>query len=114
NMQGGCICENAPLLRVNANNIEFAALFAPKPEGMTGANDWTRDVETKGLPELKQIYKLLGAEDHVTARHFPFEHNYNQVSREFMYNWLNKHLKLGWPEPVKEKPFEPVPPKELS
>ena len=35
------------------------------------------------------------------AKVFPqFEHNYNQVSREVMYNWFNKHLKLGQPEPV--------------
>src|SRR5262249_12604075 len=46
---------------------------------------------------------------------FPqFEHNYNQVSREVMYNWFNKHLKLGFAEPVVEKPLKPVPPKELS
>src|SRR5436305_1983682 len=49
------------------------------------------------------------------TRCFPqFGHNYNQVSREVLYNWFNKHLRLGQPEPVAEKPFEPVPPKELS
>jgi hypothetical protein len=31
-----------------------------------------------------------------------------------MYNWFNKHLKLGHPEPVVEKPFVPVPPAELA
>ncbi len=31
-----------------------------------------------------------------------------------MYNWFNKHLRLGWKEPVVEKPFVPVPPSELS
>jgi hypothetical protein len=31
-----------------------------------------------------------------------------------MYNWFNKHLKLGWKEPVVEEPFEPVPPAKLS
>ena len=82
---------------------------------MTGANDWTIDIETKGLPELKALYKLYGAEDKVMAKCFPqFDHNYNQVSREVMYNWFNKHLNLGQPEPVVEKPFVPVPPKELS
>src|SRR5438270_255748 len=81
---------------------------------MTGANDWTRAIETKGLPELKSIYKLFGAENEVTAKHFSFEHNYNQVSREMMYNWFNQHLKLGWPSPVAEKPFEPVAPRDLS
>ena len=114
NMQGGCVCENAPLLRVGTNNVEIAALFAPKPLAMSAANDWTIDLETRGLPELKSIYKLYGQPDRVTAKHFDFPHNYNQVSREMMYGWFNKHLKLGQPEPVKEKPFVPVPPKELS
>lgn len=113
-MQGGCICENCSLLRVGTNNIELAAMFAPKPQAMTGANDWTREIEHKGLPELKQVYRLYGAEDNVAAKYYPFGHNYNQVSREMMYGWLNRHLKLGYPEPVVEKPFVPVPPKELS
>ncbi|MBI1916051.1 MAG: acetylxylan esterase [Planctomycetes bacterium] len=114
-MQGGCICENCSYLRQNAGNIDLAGLFAPKPLAMSGANDWTIDIETKGLPELKALYKLYGAEDRVLAKCFPqFGHNYNQVSREVMYNWFNKHLGLGEKEPVTEKPFKPVPPKELS
>jgi dienelactone hydrolase len=114
-MQGGCVCENCSHLRVGTGNVEIAGLFAPKPLAMSGANDWTIDIERKGLPELKELYKLYGAEDRVMARCFPqFGHNYNQVSREVMYNWFNKHLKLGLAEPVVEKPFQPVPPKELS
>lgn len=114
-MQGGCICENCSYLRQDTGNIELAGLFAPKPLAMSGARDWTIDIETKGLPELKALYKLYGAEDRVAAKCFPeFGHNYNQVSREVMYNWFNKHLQLGHKEPVQEKPFEPVPPKELS
>ncbi|MCI0464432.1 MAG: hypothetical protein L0Z62_46455 [Gemmataceae bacterium] len=114
-MQGGCVCENAPYLRVGTGNIELAGLFAPKPLGMVGADDWTIDIETKGLPELQALYRLHGAEDRVMAKTYKqFKHNYNQVSRELMYNWFNKHLKLGQPEPVVEKPFVPVPPKELS
>jgi dienelactone hydrolase len=114
-MQGGCICENCSYLRLNTGNIEIAGLFAPKPLGMSGAHDWTQEIETKGLPELKALYRLYGAEDKVMAKAFSqFEHNYNQVSRELMYNWFNKHLQLGQPEPVVEKPFVPVPPKELS
>ncbi|HEY7157919.1 MAG TPA: alpha/beta hydrolase family protein [Gemmataceae bacterium] len=114
-MQGGCVCENCSYLRIGTGNVEFAGLFAPKPLGMTGADDWTIDIERKGLPELKTLYRLHGAEDDVIAKCLPqFKHNYNQVSREVMYNWFNKHLKLGLSEPVVEKPFEPVPPKELS
>ncbi len=114
-MQGGCICENASYLRVEGNNIQIAACMAPRPLGMSAANDWTKDILTKGLPELKQIYKLYGAEDKVTAEAFlQFGHNYNQVSREVMYNFFNKYLKLGHEGKVREQPFVPVPPKELS
>lgn len=114
-MQGGCICENCSGMRLGAGNIDFAALFAPKPLGMTGADDWTKEIETKGYPELKAVYRLYGAEDKVLAKCFPqFKHNYNQVSREVMYNWFNTHLNLGQKTPVTEKPFQPIPPKELS
>jgi dienelactone hydrolase len=114
-MQGGCICENCPYLRIGTGNIELAGLFAPKPLGMSAANDWTLNIEKRGLPELKQLYQLYDAEDRVMARCHPeFGHNYNQVSRELMYNWFNKHLKLGLPEPIVERPFKPVLPAELS
>ncbi len=113
-MQGGCICENAPLLRIGTNNLEIAAAFAPRPMGMSSANDWTRHLVERGLPKIKAIYQLYGAADQTMAWYRSFEHNYNQVSRELMYNWMNDHLKLGWPSPVKEVPFKPVPPKELS
>jgi dienelactone hydrolase len=114
-MQGGCVCENCSYLRRGTGNIELAALFAPKPLAMSGADDWTIQIETKGLPELKATYRLYDAEDHVSAHCLPqFKHNYNQVSRELMYNWFNKYLHLGQPQPVVEKPFVPVPPQELS
>jgi len=114
-MQGGCICENCSILRVGTGNIELAALFAPKPLGLIGADDWTIDIETKGYPELQAVYNLYGARPLVQAKAFKqFKHNYNQVSREFMYNFFNQHLKLGFSGPVQEQPFQPVPPKELS
>ena len=31
-----------------------------------------------------------------------------------MYNWFNRHLRLGQTEPVVEKPFVPIPPTQLS
>jgi dienelactone hydrolase len=114
-MQGGCVCENCSYLRLGTGNIELAGLFAPRPLAMSGANDWTKKIETDGLPQLKELYRLYGAEDKVAAKAWlKFDHNYNQVSREFMYNWFNKHLKLGHKEPVTEAPFAPIVPKELS
>src|SRR5205807_8131337 len=67
-MQGGCICENCSLLRVNTGNVEIAAVFAPKPLAMSAANDWTKELMTKGYPELKELYTLYGAADKVSAR----------------------------------------------
>jgi len=112
-MQGGCICENCSLFRVGTGNIELAAVFAPKPMAMSGAKDWTEEIETKGYPELKQLWKLLGKEENVLAKAFPqFPHNYNQVAREMMYGWFNKHL-LGTDKAVAELPFKPLAPAEL-
>lgn len=119
-MQGGCVCENAPLLRIGTNNIEIAALFAPKPLGLSGANDWTKDIMTLGLPELKSIYKLYGAnaDSRVMARYFPYEHNYNQTARELMYGWFNTHLKLGHTTradgTIAETPLKPATATELA
>lgn len=114
-MQGGCTCENASYLRIGTGNIELAGLFAPRPLGMSGANDWTKEIETKGLPELKALYGLYGKSEDVGAKtYIQFPHNYNQPSRELMYNFFNKHLKLGHKEPIVEEPFKPVPPSELT
>lgn len=114
-MQGGCTCENASLLRVGTGNVEFAGLFAPKPQGMTTANDWTREMSTKGFPELQRLYSLLGAPDRVMLKrgeHFP--HNYNAVSRSAFYGWLNRHFKLGLTEPVIERDYQRLRREELS
>ncbi len=105
-MQGGCTCENASLLRVGTGNVEFAALFAPKPQGLTAADDWTVEMETKGFPELKAHYKMLGAPNNVTLwANTHFKHNYNHVSRTAMYSWVNKHFKLGFKDPVLERDY---------
>lgn len=114
-MQGGCVCENAPYLRLGTGNVEVAAIFAPKPLALIGAKDWTIDIETKGFPELQALYRLYGADANVFAKCFPqFGHNYNRVSREVMYAWFNKHLRLGLPDPVEERPFVPIPPNGLT
>jgi len=114
-MQGGCVCENCSLLRVNTGNVEIAALFAPKPMACSAANDWTKDMMTKGYPELQQLYDLYGAKDKVAVRAWlEYGHQYNVHARQMMYSWFLKHL-AGKDEEVKEPPFKPVvPTKDLS
>jgi dienelactone hydrolase len=114
-MQGGCTCENCSYLRIGTGNIEIAALIAPRPLGMTAAKDWTQEMETKGFPELKQHYKLFGLPENVTlAALLQFDHNYNYPSRAAMYEWMNKHLRLGLPTPIVEAAFEPLSRDEMS
>ncbi len=109
-MQGGCVCENCSLLRVNTGNVEIAGLFAPKPQGMSAANDWTKEMMTKGYPELQQLYDLYGAKDKVTAKAWlEYGHQYNVHAREMMYAWFLKHLQ-GRDEKVTEPAFKPVAP----
>ncbi|MBK8094692.1 MAG: acetylxylan esterase [Verrucomicrobiaceae bacterium] len=114
-MQGGCTCENASLLRIGTGNVEFAGLFAPKPQGMNTANDWTKEMATKGFPELQKLYTAHGAKDNVLlvrGEHFP--HNYNAVTRSAFYTFINKHFKLGHTSPVIETDYEPLTKDQLS
>ncbi|MHB8903199.1 MAG: alpha/beta hydrolase family protein, partial [Thermoguttaceae bacterium] len=115
-MQGGCTCENASYLRVTEGNIGLAALIAPRPLGMTGADDWTVEIATKGLPELKTLYALLGHADLVQATPLnQFPHNYNYHSRAAMYRWVNQHLGLGLTdEKITETDFQPLTRHELT
>ncbi len=105
-MQGGCTCENACCLRTGTSNVELAALFGPKPLGMSAANDWTVNMPTKGFPELQELFKLLSAPKNVALTALPqFGHNYNYVSRAAMYGWMNEHLHLGLKEPIIEESY---------
>lgn len=108
-MQGGCTCENTHLLRIGQGNIDIAAAVAPRPLGMTAADDWTIELETKGHPDLLKIYEMVGAPKNYEA-HFDihFKHNYNHVSRTHMYQFANRHLGLGLKSPVLERDFEPI------
>ncbi len=114
-MQGGCTCENASLLRIGTGNMEFAALFAPKPQGMNTADDWTRELSTKGFPELQTLYDQHGKKNHLfLLRGEHFKHNYNAVTRSAFYTFLNKHFRLGFKAPVIEADFEPLESKQLT
>jgi len=114
-MQGDCTCENACLLRIDTGNVELAALFAPKPLGMTAANDWTRSMPTNGFPELQALYGLMGVPDRVMLKPLlHFKHNYNYVSRAAVYQWFNRYLKLSLPEPVVEEDYHRLSPAELT
>jgi len=106
--QGGCLCENAPLLRLDAYNVEFAAMAAPRPLLLVSCTgDWTVNTPRVEFPAAESIYRLYGVPDHVAWVQMDAGHNYNRESREAVYGWLGKWL-LGKPtaDPVPEQPFE--------
>lgn len=114
-MQGGCTCENSTYLRIDAGNIDLAALAAPRPMALIAANDWTKEMMTKGYPDLKNLYSLLGIEDRLAINaHLEFGHNYNHVNRTFMYEWFNQHFNLGYEKPIRERDYTPLTKEEMT
>jgi cephalosporin-C deacetylase-like acetyl esterase len=104
-MQGGSLCENAPNLRIDTNNVEIASLMAPRPLMLVAATgDWTKKVPTEEYPAIRNIYRLFGAEEKVTAVQMDAPHNYNQESREAVYGWF-AHWLQSRPEtdPIRER-----------
>jgi dienelactone hydrolase len=98
-MQGGAICENAASLRFDTNNVEIAAMFAPKPMIMVAATgDWTRNTKTEEYPAVKAIYELYDKAANLDMFYQDAPHNYNQAAREAVYNFFGKHV-LGMPNP---------------
>jgi dienelactone hydrolase len=92
-MQGGSPCENAPGLRVGTNNVEIAALMAPKPMLMVSATgDWTKNTPKEEFPAIKAIYDLYGKGDQVETTLIDAPHNYNRASREAVYGFMAKRV----------------------
>lgn len=107
-MQGGSPCENAANLRIDTNNVEIAALAAPRPLlAVAATGDWTRNVPTLEFPALRRIYELFDAAPQVEAVQFDSPHNYHQGSREAVYGFFGKHaLGQSDPELLKEQRAE--------
>lgn len=109
-MQGGCVCENLPGLRVDTDNVEIGALMAPRPMLMVSATgDWTKNTLEVEFPAVRHVYSLFGAEDRVEAVRVDAGHNYNKQSREAVYSffarWLSQDTAAG-AHPQVELPFE--------
>lgn len=110
-MQGGSLCENAPNLRLDTNNVEIASIMAPRPMLMTSATgDWTRNMMNEEYPAVRAVYDLYGKADDVEAKLFEAPHNYNQPNREAMYAFFGKHvLGLDDASKLKERAIHPEP-----
>ena len=114
-MQGGCLCENQPGLRLDTTNVEIAATIAPRPLLMIAATgDWTKNTLEREYPAVRALYTLMDAPDRVQAVRFDADHNYNRESREAMYAWMARWFKQA-PADVKvpERSFTADAPADL-
>lgn len=92
-MQGGSPCENQAGLRIDAFNVEFAAMMAPRPMLLVAATgDWTRNTMKEEYPAIRRIYELHGKQDLVEAVQFDAPHNYHQESREAVYQFFARRM----------------------
>lgn len=115
NMQGGCACENAPLLRLETNNVELCATLAPRHVFCSGATgDWTHDADRRGIPELKHIYQLYDAVDRIDGNVLPWPHNFNAHTRRDFYAFVDRAFGLGGGDAKIERAFDPIEPAKLS
>ena len=90
-MQGGCKCENAPMLRLDTNNMEIGALMAPRPLIMIAATgDWTKLTPDVEYPAVRSVYEMYGVPQRVCTHQEDAGHNYNRASRQQVYNWFRK------------------------
>ena len=108
--QGGSPCENAPLLRVGTNNMEIAALMAPRPMLMVSTTqDWTKNTPRVEYPALQAMYRLYDKEVNVQTHEVDAPHNYNRESREAVYRFFAKTVLSADPQSpdFAEKGFSP-------
>lgn len=96
---GGCPCESgmpAHLCGHRTNNVEIAAMFAPKPQLiLSDGKDWTNDVPELEYPFMRRIYGFYGAENQLENNHFPEEgHDYGRSKRQAAYRFIARHFAL--------------------
>ncbi|MFB6343729.1 alpha/beta hydrolase family protein [Saccharicrinis sp. FJH62] len=96
---GGCPCESGQPVHLcggGTNNVEMAAMFAPKPMLIiSDGGDWSNHVPEFEYPFVQRIYGFYGKTDNVKNVHLPDEgHDYGISKRLAMYSFMAKHLNL--------------------
>jgi hypothetical protein len=122
--QGGCVCENAPGLRIGISNLDIAGLIAPRPLLMISCTgDWTEHTPRMEYPAMRRLYALFLRENlepnYDTPEQIQYiqvreEHNYNKESREAAYTFFARWLQNQPQTVVREVPFQVEKPEDLT
>ncbi|WP_435138341.1 acetylxylan esterase [Formosa sp. A9] len=96
---GGCACESGRGIHLcgnGTNNVEIAALAAPKPQLLiSDGGDWTKNTPEVEFPFVERIYGFYGKKEVVKNVHLPEEgHNYKVSKRQAMYPFMAEYLDL--------------------
>ena len=100
---GGCNCESGmPIHKkgdYQTNNVEIAALTAPRPMLMiSDGADWTQNTPKVEFPFMQKIYALYQKEEKVENVHLSKDvHDYGPNKRMGMYPFMAKYLSLDLP-----------------
>jgi sugar phosphate isomerase/epimerase len=97
---GGCPCESGMPVHQCAgktDNIEIAALGAPKPMlVVSDAGDWTDKMPEHDFPYLQKIYGYYSKQENVTNVHLPNDkHDFGFNKRKPLYEFLAKNFNLN-------------------
>ncbi|MCX7605054.1 MAG: dienelactone hydrolase family protein [Bryobacteraceae bacterium] len=113
--QGDDVCEMAPGLRIDTNNVELTSLIAPRNLMLVAATgDWTRETPRVELPAIRSVYALYGQARRASAAMIDAGHNSNRQSREAVYAFFHRVLaRRSWLAPAPaENPSLPLPSRE--
>jgi dienelactone hydrolase len=84
-------------LKMGLDHSDFIAAMAPKPAILLGQENDFFDVRgtEEAYARLKDLYKLLGAEQKIELLIGPGSHSFPRLSREAMYSFFNKATKVS-------------------